>query len=241
MNAFSKKRVLFAFPNASVPSSLSEALSELGMETAGAASGVLETHNFLLHSECDFVFASIFLPMLPSCGLEEGVYSLPLYKRPAILYFAPEHAGEMMLKAYSPLLTLPASAREIEKKLNEIYPVRARSQDIKKAEEILSRMGFEDVLERSYLAHACALSVNDLTKVRSLKGHIYPSVSRAFGVGETKIADSMRRLIDKTFLLGDIESQYRLFGSSIDETRGKPTVSQLLALVAEMIRTGKAE
>ena len=69
---------------------------------------------------------------------------------------------------------------------------------------------------------------------------MYPALARAFSKKETAFQDPMRRLIDKTFLSGDIENQYRLFGNSIDETRGKPTVSQLIALVSEMLRMGKA-
>ncbi len=239
MNAFSLKTCLLAFPDANAASGLSEILSALGMEIAGSVSTIREIHDFLLRRECDFVFASIFLPMLPIEGIEDGIFSLPLYKRPAILYFAPQNAGEMMLKAFSPVITLPTDANILGKKLSEIYPVKVRDKDFHKAEEILSRMGFSDGPARKYLSHASALSANDINAARSLKRSVYPAVSKAFSVHETKIADDMRRTIDKTFLSGDIENQYRLFGSSIDETRGKPTVSQLIALVGEMIRTGK--
>ncbi len=240
MNAFSGKTCLLAFPDASAASGLTEILSSIGAEAVKTVTNIPDIHGFLLDRECDFVFASIFLPSLPTDGIESGIYSLPLYKRPAILYFAPANAGDMMLSAYSPLLTLPTDAETLDKKMHEIYPVRPRASDIAKAEQILSRMGFDDVPARKYLAVASALSANDLNAARLLKRNVYPTISKTFGVSETKIADAMRRTIDKTFLSGDIENQYRLFGSSIDETRGKPTVSQLIALVGEMIRTGKS-
>lgn len=240
MNLFSSKTCLLAFPDASASSGLADISSALGIRISGTASTIRDIHDFLMRRECDFVFASILLPMLPIEGIEEGIFSLPLYKRPAVLYFAPENAGEMMLRAYSPVITLPTDAKKLCEKLSEIYPLKARNTDLQKAEEILSHMGFQDVPARKYLSHASALSVNDLNAARSLKRNIYPALSGAFGVSETKIADDMRRTIDKTFLSGDIENQYRLFGSSIDETRGKPTVSQLIALVGEMIRTGKS-
>lgn len=239
MNTFSGKTCLLAFPDADTASALTEILSSAGITVAGTVSTIHGIHDFLLRRECDFVFASIFLPMLPTDGIESGIFSLPLYKRPAVLYFAPENAGSMMLSAYSPLLTLPTDADTLDKMMHEIYPVRARTADISKAEGILSRMGFDDVPARKYLSYASALSANDSNASRTLKRNIYPALSAAFGVSETKIADGMRRTIDKTFLSGDIENQYRLFGSSIDETRGKPTVSQLIALVGEMIKMKK--
>lgn len=239
MNAFPGKTCLIALPDATSASHLKDILSSLGIEIAGKVSTIPQMHDFLLHRECDFVLASIFLPMLPIEGIEEGILSLSLYKRPACMYFAPESAGEMMLCAYSPLITLPTDAKTLCEKLHTIYPVKVRNDDISKAEQILFRMGFEDVPARKYLACACALSANDINAARKLKQIVYPYLSEAFHLSETRIADNMRRLIDKTFLSGDIESQYRLFGGSIDETRGKPTVSQLIALVGEMIRMNK--
>ena len=239
MDAFSSKTCLIALPDANGASPLTKVLLSLGMEIAGTVSTIPELHDFLLRRECDFVFASIFLPMLPIEGIESGLLSLPLYKRPACLYFAPENAGEMMLNAYSPLITLPTDEKTLYEKLQKIYPVRVRDEDTERAEQILFRMGFEDVPARKYLAYASALSANDINAVRQLKKSIYPELSKAFGVTDRRIADNMRRVIDKTFLSGDIESQYSMFGSSIDETRGKPTVSQLIALVGEMIRMNK--
>lgn len=239
MDAFFGKTCLIALPDANSASHLTDILSSLGIEIAGTVSTLSKLHDFLLRRECDFVLASIFLPMLPIEGIEKGIFSLPLYKRPACLYFAPENAGEMMLCAYSPMITLPTNAKALYEKLHEIYPVKVRDDDISKAEQILFRMGFEDVPARKYLSFASALSANDINAARKLKKHIYPALSKAFHLSETRIADNMRRLIDKTFLSGDIESQYRLFGGSIDEMRGKPTVSQLVALVSEMIRMNK--
>lgn len=238
-NAFSGKQALLAFGDAGAAACLSGALGELGIKIAGVATSVSEVHAFLLSRECDFVVAGIFLPMLPVDGLEKSIFSLPLYKKPAVLYAAPENAGELMLKAYSPIVTLPASKEDLADILSRIYPVKACERDIQKADTILANMNFDAVPARKYLAYACAVTANDISRARNLKNSIYPALSETFGVKETKIADAMRRLIDKTFLSGDIESQYRLFGSSIDETRGKPTISQLLALVAEMIRTGQ--
>ncbi len=238
-NVFSGKSALLASSDRASASLLTDALRALKIEVAGYSSSLPETHDFLIRRECDFVFASIFLPMLPASGIEEGIYSLPLYKKPAVLYFAGENTSSLMLSAFSPVVTLPVKAEDLKAKLLAVYPVRVRDKDVQKAEEILSGMGFSPVPARKYLSYACALSANDINAARNLKRTIYPAAANAFGIKDMQIADAMRRLIDKTFLSGDIENQYKLFGSSIDETRGKPTVSQLLALVGEMIRMDK--
>lgn len=241
MKAFCGKTVLLAFPDANASESLTETVAELGLEVSGRTATTAETLDFLMRRECDFVFVSIFLPMLPVEGIEKSIASLPLYKRPAVLYFSGKAAGEIMLNAYSPSVALPVNANNLCEKMKNVYPPAVRDEDIIRANGILARMGFEETPARNYLARACALSANDLFASRSLKRSIYPALSRAFGVSESKIADAIRRLIDKTFLTGDIENQYRLFGSSIDETRGKPTVSQLIALVSEILRTEKSQ
>lgn len=237
-NAFEAKTVIIAFLDTGARDEACAAARKLGMEIAGCVSGTNEALAFLMRRECDFVFASIFLPMLPAEGLEEKIFALPLRKRPAVVYFAPENAGKMMLSAYSPTVALPADQESIIQAMDSVYPVPAREEDIKRAEEILSRMGFDDRPARKYLAYASALTANDQSIIRRLKHSVYPAVSKAFGITQTGVADAMRRMIDKAFLSGDIENQYRFFGNTIDETRGKPTVSQLIALVGEMLRTG---
>lgn len=239
-NAFKGKRVLLAFPDQKGICEAEKLASALALECAGSVKSFDEAAGFLKRMECDFVFMSVLLPMLPVQKADEYIFDLPLYKRPAILYFAPENAGEIMLSAYHPTVTLPCRTEETVAAMHKIYPVRVRDADVQRANEILSRMGFPDQPARNYIAYACALSVNDRNVVRNLKRSVYPALSLAFSKKETAFQDPMRRLIDKTFLLGDIEKQYKLFGNSIDETRGKPTISQLIALVSEMIRMGTA-
>ena len=239
-NAFKGKRVLLAFPDENGLSHAKTLSETLTLTCAGSVKSFDAAADFLMHAECDFVFMSVLLPMLPVQKADEDIFPLPLYRRPAVLYFAPENAGEIMLSAYDPTIPLPCRIEDAICAINKIYPVQARDTDVQKANEILSRMGFGDQPARNYIAYACALSVNDRSAVRNLKRSVYPALSRAFSKKETAFQDPMRRLIDKTFLLGDIENQYRLFGNSIDETRGKPTISQLIALVSEMIRMGTA-
>ncbi len=238
-NAFHGKRALIAFSQADSQHQVEGAAQAVGLSITGYASNARDVFSFLMQTECDFVFADILLPMLPVEGLYPRICALPIYKRPSVLYFASENAGKIMKNAYSPLITLPLSAEGLEAKMHEIHPVSIREEDMRKAEEILSRMGFSDHPARKYLACASALTVNDRNLARCLKRGVYPRLSKVFGKTESAIADAVRRLIDKTYLSGDIENQYRLFGNTIDETRGKPTVSQLIALVSEIIRTEK--
>lgn len=238
-HAFLNKRVLIAFSEPSARDKAASAARALGMEVAGCAATFEEALSFLTQMQCDFIFASVLLPLLPTGGLEAGISALSLFKRPAVLYFAPENAGEMMMNAYEPTVSVSSGAEEIKSALEKIDPLCVKDEEVKRALEILSRMGFSDQPARNYLAFASALVLNDQSAARSLKRRVYPALSGAFHKKESSLADAMRRLIDKTFLSGDIENLYRLFGNTIDETRGKPTVSQLIALVGETMRMEK--
>lgn len=239
-NTFIGKRVLLAFPDEKGLLLSSKLADEMALVCAGKTKSFEEAAAFLTQDECDFVFMSVVLPLLPVKSEDKDIFDLPLYKRPAVLFFAPENAGDVMLSAYVPTVKLSCRIEDAIKAMDEIYPVRVKDKDVQKAREILKRMGFPEHPAREYIAYACALSFNDRSVVRNLKRSVYPALARAFSKKETAFQDPMRRLIDKTFLSGDIENQYRLFGNSIDETRGKPTVSQLIALVSEMLRMGKA-
>ena len=232
------KTALIAFANADDAKKVSLLAEECGLEVVKSVSSVNDIYTAYCLFETDYIFLSAHLPFLTGDGIHFEILKLCKYKRPRILYFVSPYANDLMKSAYSPAITMPESASSLMEALCKISAPEVRTEDIHKAEEILIRMGFSDAPSRKHLAYACAVCADNMLSARKLTSVIYPSVAHAFGISSTKAADGMRRLVDKAFLSGNIDFQYEIFQNTIDETRGKPTVSQLIALVGEMVRRG---
>ena len=184
----------------------------------------------------DLLCFHILLPSLTP----EIVFTHPAFqrlsKRPAVFYVAPENANPNMLSGYTPALPVHADLGDIKKALLGIYPPKPNADELLRAERILEFMGFAPSPARKYLSYASSLLRLCPENVYSLSKTVLPETARAFSKTPRHVNDAMRRAADKAFLSGDIEKQYALFGNTIDDTRGKPTVSALLARISEMLR-----
>lgn len=238
MEGYGHGSVLLAFSGAREAGSMAETARAAGFSVAGTVGSAEEAIAFLSRFETDFVFASVLLKGLQADGLEGDIRKIARYRRSAVLYFVPGCAGRLMREAYAPSVIMPVDEKTLLNEAMKLVPLPVRRGDEETALRILSEMGFCDHPARRYLAYACALCANDSRYARRLRALVYPEVAKAFEISEAGAADGMRRLIDKAFLSGNIDYQYALFLNTIDETRGKPTVSQLIALVGEIIRRG---
>lgn len=232
------KSALIAFSDINKARAVSEMCRKTGIFVIREAGNAREVMSSLSSAQPDYVFVDILLPYLPVGGMTEGIYKASLYKRPKVMYFVPEGATGLMKDAYHPSVMVPKNEEELLNACRMLESHAVLKEDELRAEAILSGMGFQDVPARKYLSYACAMCAGDAALARKLKKEILPSVAGAFSVTPVQADNSMRRLIDKAFLTGNIDMQYAVFQNTIDDMRGKPTLSQLIALVGEIVRRG---
>ena len=107
---------------------------------------------------------------------------------------------------------------------------------------VLLSLGFRHcMIGTRYLAHCIYIASKDARLVQSLTTRLYPLIAEVFDSTPNRVAHAMRRAIETAWSHGDIDTQYRMFGYTIDERRGKPTVGELIALLSQQIRTKEAE
>lgn len=90
----------------------------------------------------------------------------------------------------------------------------------------------------SYLKDALMLSVLDKTYTNALHERLYAELSKKYGNNVLNIERSIRHAIDVSFLLGNPEEKYRLFGETIDPDKGKVANKQFIVTLVEHLRKG---
>jgi two-component system, response regulator, stage 0 sporulation protein A len=87
-----------------------------------------------------------------------------------------------------------------------------------------------------YIRDALVLSVNDKSYVHSITKALYPTVARDFTTTPGRVERSIRHAIEVAFHRGNTAEILRLFGHTVDASKGKPVNSEFIATIADNIR-----
>lgn len=110
------------------------------------------------------------------------------------------------------------------------------AEEAERIHDLLNRLGIPSHRGRAYLTDAIAATLNDATLAGQLSRRLYPALSLRHGATAAQVERAIRHCIDVAWKRGSVEEQYRLFGNTIDAQRGKPTVGEMLARTADILR-----
>ena len=88
--------------------------------------------------------------------------------------------------------------------------------------------GFTDPIQeapRRAVRHA-----NAITKV------LYPQVAKTFQTTPSRVERAIRHAIEVAWDRGDLDTLQRFFGYTVSNTKGKPTNSEFIALIADKLQ-----
>lgn len=75
----------------------------------------------------------------------------------------------------------------------------------------------------------------------SMTKDLYPMVAKKYQTTSSRVERAIRHAIEVAWDRGDTELLNQLFGYSIDPRKGKPTNSEFVALIVDMLRNQKRE
>lgn len=87
-----------------------------------------------------------------------------------------------------------------------------------------------------YLRDAIILSVNSPEMMNSVTKILYPTVAKHFDTTSSRVERAIRHAIEVAWDRGDIDVLSSYFGYTIQNTRGKPTNSEFIAMIADNLR-----
>lgn len=87
-----------------------------------------------------------------------------------------------------------------------------------------------------YLRDAIILSVNSPEMMNSVTKVLYPTVAKHFNTTSSRVERAIRHAIEVAWDRGDIDVLSAYFGYTIQNSRGKPTNSEFIAMIADKLR-----
>lgn len=87
-----------------------------------------------------------------------------------------------------------------------------------------------------YLRTAIMLSVNNDEMINSITKLLYPTVAKRYQTTSSRVERAIRHAIEIAWDRGDIDVLTNIFSYTVHTTKGKPTNSEFIALIADHLR-----
>ena len=87
-----------------------------------------------------------------------------------------------------------------------------------------------------YLRSAILMAIEDSDIINSVTKILYPSVAKMYATTTSRVERAIRHAIEVAWDRGDIDTLTSYFGYTVQNSRGKPTNSEFISMIADNMR-----
>lgn len=87
-----------------------------------------------------------------------------------------------------------------------------------------------------YLREAIIIATQDMDVINAITKVLYPQVAKTFQTTPSRVERAIRHAIEVAWDRGDLDTLQRFFGYTVSNTKGKPTNSEFIALIADKLQ-----
>lgn len=87
-----------------------------------------------------------------------------------------------------------------------------------------------------YLREAILIAVEDMDVINAVTKVLYPEVAKRFGTTSSRVERAIRHAIEVAWDRGDLETLQKYFGYTVSTSKGKPTNSEFIAMIADRLQ-----
>ncbi len=87
-----------------------------------------------------------------------------------------------------------------------------------------------------YLREAIIIAVIVMDVINAITKVLYPQVAKTFQTTPSRVERAIRHAIEVAWDRGDLDTLQRFFGYTVSNTKGKPTNSEFIALIADKLQ-----
>lgn len=88
----------------------------------------------------------------------------------------------------------------------------------------------------NYLRDAIMMSVKNIEMINSITKILYPTVAKKHQTTSSRVERAIRHAIEVAWDRGDMDTLDSYFGYTVQNSRGKPTNSEFIAMISDKIR-----
>ena len=90
-----------------------------------------------------------------------------------------------------------------------------------------------------HLRYAIGITMDDMSLVHNVTTRLYPMIAEHFNTTASRTERCIRHAVETAWNRGNLTTQGKIFGYTVDYDRGKPTNTEFIATVADhLLLTG---
>ncbi len=251
-------KILIADENNEVRYRVKESLRRRGCETADEVKNGEDALKMLSRQSYDIVISDLWLPSVDALAIMKkmndmgGVKNLPSFviltqvTSPSVLMEA-NRAGAALC------MPKPVDYEQLCDKLETILKNRRSTGEASDKSEgdgsalpvdietqvtrIIHQIGVPAHIKGyQYLRTAILMTISDNEVINSVTKVLYPTVAKKYQTTTSRVERAIRHAIEVAWDRGDVDTLNSYFGYTIQNSRGKPTNSEFIAMIADNLR-----
>ena len=236
------------------------------MEVIGIAKDGKEAVNMMKNTMPDIALLDVIMPHLDGLGVLEGISDENTLKKPICIMLSAVGQDEITKRAISlgakyyvvkPFDIELLIKRIRQLKLNKPQSNTIMNRDITRPQYIeipVNSEKNENNLEAlvtnvihevgvpahikgyQYIREAIIMVVNDIDVINQITKSLYPQIAKRFKTTPSRVERAIRHAIEVAWGRGQQEAVESIFGYTISASKGKPTNSEFIAMIADKLR-----
>lgn len=250
----SKVKILIADENAEFVADCKAKLSGYGFRDFIEAANGEEAITKIANEHPDIVLIDIWLSKLDCIQVMRGVRSMELDESaPSFIVLSIANNQNMFYEAvdagaeYCMLKPLDYNslserimrlmAKRSDKLIRKKVTPNAHNDLESQVTKVIHQIGVPAHIKGyQYLRTAILMTIEDNDVINSVTKILYPSVAKQYQTTSSRVERAIRHAIEVAWDRGDLDTLNAYFGYTIQNSRGKPTNSEFIAMIADNLR-----
>jgi two-component system response regulator (stage 0 sporulation protein A) len=245
-------KILICDENAEERERIIDNLSKSGFERIDVARDGINALELIVTNRYDIVILDLWISKLDGIGIIRSVNSRNMTDKPVFVLMSPVNKQEILLDAsragadlcipkpfdFTSLVLHIKSLLKSKTGLKTAEENSFKSADLEaQVTKIIHQIGVPAHIKGyQYLRCAILMAIEDGDIINSVTKVLYPGVAKKYGTTTSRVERAIRHAIEVAWDRGDVDVLNSYFGYTIQNSRGKPTNSEFIAMIADNLR-----
>ena len=248
-----KITILIADDNIDFTRTLSAYLEKMeDIEVVGIAKDGNEAFEIIKGTHPDILLLDVIMPHLDGIGVLEKLNETTMTKKPITIMLSAVGQDKITQKAISLgaqyYVVKPFDIELLIKRIRDLryYQPAPNNNFIAREskpqyidispENKKDERNLEALVTYQYLREAIMMVVNDIEVINQITKQLYPDIAKKFHTTPSRVERAIRHAIEVAWSRGKADEVENIFGYTVSATKGKPTNSEFIAMIADKLR-----
>ncbi len=205
----------------------------------------------LMNESYDVCIVDLWMSGIDGIGIIRTVCASQLKNKPSFILMSPINKQNILIEASEAgadiCMLKPFDNSSLVAHIDSLLRMRSKRTDASsfssyndmeaQVTKIIHQIGVPAHIKGyQYLRTAILMTIEDNDIINSVTKVLYPTVAKKYQTTTSRVERAIRHAIEVAWDRGDIDTLNSYFGYTIQNSRGKPTNSEFIAMIADNLR-----